>query len=128
MLWDPAADYQKVAVRNLVVALGIGVYGHEHGRSQRVQVDIELFRHAGRLAGVRLEDCIDYDRLHHFLTEDLPRRPHFKLLEVVAEEIAGFALLDTRVEACRVVLRKLDVYVGGASPELEVYRRRADAA
>ena len=125
MLWNPAADYQKVAVRNLVVALGIGVYGHERGRSQRVQVDVELFRHAGPLAEVRLDDCLDYDRLHRFLTEELPRRPHFELLELLAEEIAAFALADARVEACRVVLRKLDVYVGGASPELEVYRRRA---
>jgi dihydroneopterin aldolase len=120
-----AADYQRVGVRDLVVGLGVGVYEHEQGRRQRVRIDVELFRHAGPAGPAGLADCLDYDRLHRFLVEELPAEPHCPLLELLAERILGFALADHRVEACRVVLRKLDVYAGGAAPELEVFRHRS---
>ena len=37
-----------------------------------------------------------------------------------------FCLDDRRVEACRVIIRKPEVYPGSATPEISVYRIRAD--
>ena len=44
---------------------------------------------------------------------------------MLAEELVEFCLEDARVEACRVVIRKPEVYPGSATPEIAVYRRRA---
>ncbi len=66
----------------------------------------------------------NYHRLFRFLTETVPAHPHVDLLEELAETILAFCLEDGRVEACRVLIRKPDVYDGSALPQLEVYRRR----
>ena len=43
---------------------------------------------------------------------------------MLAEGLVEFCLADPRVEACRVVIRKPEVYPGSATPEITVYRLR----
>ena len=69
-------------------------------------------------------DCLDYDRVYHHLTSVWPAREHVELLERLAEELIQVCLDDARVEACRVVIRKLEVYPGTAMPEISVWRGR----
>ena len=88
-------------------------------------VDVELYRRQERFTGTSLADCLDYDRIYLHLTEEWPRRPHVGLLESLAEGLVEFCLADPRVEACRVVIRKPEVYPGAATPEITVYRARA---
>ena len=44
---------------------------------------------------------------------------------MLADELAEVCLADERVEACRVVIRKPEVYPGSAVPEITVYRVRS---
>jgi dihydroneopterin aldolase len=102
----------------------IGVYEHERGAPQPVSVDVELYRRQERFTGRSLADCLDYDRVFRHLAEDWPRRAHVELLEQLAEELVAFCLEDPRVEVCRVVIRKLEIYGGRAVPEVAVLRLR----
>lgn len=106
------------------IAVRLGVYPEEHEAPQEISVDVELYRTAGAFTGGSLADCLDYDRVFRHLTEVWPARPHTGLLEQLAEDAVAFCLEDPKVEACRVVIRKLQVYGGRAVPEISVYRRR----
>ena len=86
-----------------------------------LSVDVELYRRQERFTGTSLADCLDYDRLYH-ITKQWPAREHVELLERLADDLAEYCLLDARVEACRVIIRKLEVYPDSATPEITIYR------
>ena len=127
-MWRQDVSYECVALRNVPVRLRVGLYDFERDRPQRVSVDVELYRKAGGLEQREFATCLDYARLHRYLVEEWPKRPHVELLEELAEDLIRFCLADPRVEACRVVVRKLDIYAGGGVPEVELYRLRAEGA
>jgi len=86
---------------------------------------VEMFRHRDAFTGSGVADCIDYDRVYgHITGRWTPARAHVDLLEQLLEELVAVCFEDARVEACRVALRKPDVYDGRAIPVVEVYRLR----
>ena len=123
-MWDHRISHQCLALRDVRVAVRLGAFEQERREPQPVSVDVELYRAQGAGGQVSLADCIDYDRVFRHLTETWPDRPHTDLLEHLAEDLIRFCLLDDRVEACRVVIRKLEIYAGYGVPEISVYRRR----
>jgi FolB domain-containing protein len=123
-VWDHLGSHHCLALRDVRVAVRLGARAHERAAPQTVSVDVELYRHHGRFVGASLADCLDYDRVFRHLTETWPQRPHTELLEELAEELVRFCLIDQRVEACRVVIRKPEIYAGRAVPEITVYRLR----
>ncbi len=123
-MWNPLASHQCLALRDVRVAVRVGVYDQEHTAPQLLIVDVELYRRQERFTGTSLADCLDYDRVYLHLTEEWPQRPHTGLLETLAEGLVEFCLSDTRIDACRVVIRKAEVYPGTATPELAVFRLR----
>ncbi len=124
MVWRVDEDHECVALRKVELQLRIGIEAHECRTVQRVEVEIELYRRRPDPFTGGIETCLDYRRLHRHLTEVLPRRPQVGLLEELAEELVRFGLEDPRVEACRVVLRKPEIYAGRAVPEVSLFRRR----
>lgn len=127
-MWRPDGSWECVALRGVTVRVRVGLHAFERERPQRVSVDVELYR---RHDGGRRRDlaaCLDYDRLRRHLVEAWPTRPHTDLLEDLAEDLVAFCLADPRVEACRVVVRKLDIYAGQGVPEVQLYRRRVGSA
>jgi len=123
-VWRVDEDHECVALRKVELQLRIGIEAHECRTAQRVEVEIELYRRRPDPLTGGIEACLDYRRLHRHLTEVLPRRPQVELLEELAEELVRFGLEDPRVEACRVVLRKPEVFGGRAVPEVSLFRRR----
>lgn len=123
-MWDRLSDHQCLALRDVRVAVRLGVGDAERGAPQEVSVDVELYRRHGAFAGGTLADCLDYDRVFRHLSDAWPARPHTDLLEQLAEDLVAFCLADPRVEACRVVIRKPRVYGGRAVPEIAVWRLR----
>ena len=126
-LWDPSRSYERVALEDVVVEIPVGIRADElvPGRSQRVLVTLELYRHRARLDAQAIDACLDYDPIAtHLLSSWTPARRHTGLLEALAEELVELGLKDPRVEACRVVVRKPDIYEGRATPTVEVYRVR----
>jgi 7,8-dihydroneopterin aldolase/epimerase/oxygenase len=125
-VWNHLESYQCLALRDVRVQVRVGVHRHEHEGPQLLSVDVELYRRQDRFTGTSLADCLDYDRLYFHLTERWPEREHVPLLERLADDLAELCLEDRRVEACRVIVRKPDIYPGTATPEITVYRVRPD--
>jgi FolB domain-containing protein len=127
--WDAHASYERVALEDLAVELAVGIDSWERapGKTQRLLVTVEMFRHRGAFTGSRIADCLDYDRVHrHVAARWTPGRAHADLLEPLLEELVAVCFEDARVEACRVAIRKPHVYNGRAVPVVEVYRLRSD--
>lgn len=125
-VWDERRSYQRVAIEGVEVAVRLGAYPEERAGPQPVRVDVELFRHSHGFDGGGLDACLNYDRIHGYLVEQLPARQHTDLLEELIEDLVRFCLEDRRVEACRVTIRKPAVYKGIGWPAVEIYRRRSD--
>ena len=128
-LWDADASYERVALEDLAVELQAGVSDWERtpGKAQRLLITVEMFRHRGGFAGSSLADCIDYGRVYRHVTEGwTPARAHVDLLEQLLEELVAVCFEDSRVEACRIAIRKPPVYTGGAVPLVVVSRLRSD--
>lgn len=130
-LWDANASYERVALEDLAVDLQVGVNAWERtpGKTQRLLVAVEMFRHRGAFTGSSVADCLDYDRVYsHIAARWTPARGHIDLLEPLLEELVVLCFEDSRVEACRVAIRKPHVYNGNAIPVVEVYRLRPSAS
>lgn len=126
-VWDRQSSYQCLALRDVRVLVRLGAFAAEEAGPQPMSVDVELYRRHGPFESADLADCLDYSRVFKHLTETWPLRPHTPLLEQLAEELVAFCLADERVEACRVVIRKLAIYRGRGVPEITVYRLRHTA-
>jgi dihydroneopterin aldolase len=103
-------DADHVFVRDLVLPVAIGAYGHEHGHTQRVRfnVDVEVARVAGPddMRGVFSYDVV-MDAIKMILASG-----HVELVETMAERLAASILPHERVRAVTVQIEKLDVAPG----------------
>lgn len=119
------ANYEKISLRDVEIrmVLGIAEWEKTPGRTQRVIVNIDLFR-SGAPVSKTIDDAMDYDRVYRYVTETWPTRPHTDLIETLASDLAAVCLEDAKVEACRVHIRKPDVYQGRGHSEIEVVRTR----
>ena len=118
-------DYECVALNGLVLHLHIGIRDWERApdRRQRVQVDVACYRKL-RPRPDTVNNCIDYSRLHRYLSTDWPARPHTDLLETLAHDLVDFVLQDATIDMVEVKLAKLDVYLDTAVPSFSITRRR----
>ena len=93
----------KIFVRGIVVQTEIGVYEHEHGRTQPLVVDVEL--ELG-VAGVKhLTDTLNYENIGAWVRE-VAAGGHVRLVETFAEQVALACLRDPRVLSVRVRVEK----------------------
>jgi len=122
-------SYHVTELRDVLIRAKVGMADFEQhpGYYQRLLVSAELFRHGGPIRGQRLEDCIDYERIYQFVLS-WEQRPHTNLLETLAEELIEACFRDESVEACRVSLRKPDIFHNARSAGIALYRRRTDQA
>jgi dihydroneopterin aldolase len=115
------AGVRHVFVRDMVLQAAIGVYAHEHGRKQRVRVNVDL---AVRETGVGLdqvEQVVSYERVVEQVRA-IVGGGHVKLVETVAERIAAACLEDARVLRVVVRVEKLDVFADTGSVGVAVER------
>ena len=124
-LWDSRHDYVKVALRDVVIEMRLGIADWERRVTQKVTVTVELFSHQGAQSWSDIAECINYDPIHNYIVTQWPSRPHTDLLETLAEELITLCFQDSRVEAARVSLQKPDVYADAGAAEVEFYRVRA---
>ena len=100
---------KTILVRNLEIALSIGVHEEEKTAPQRLLVSVEA-----DLAGIEDEadnvgSTVDYDRICDFIRE-LAKRPHIELQETVARQVLEFTLALPGVSHARVETRKPDIF------------------
>ena len=128
---DSALKLRRMFIRDLVLQARIGVHDHEHRRTQRVRINIDLaVEDDGILrvsrAPVDREDLarvVDYERIVTNIRA-LVASGHVQLVETLAERLAELCLEDRRVAIARVTVEKLDVFEDAASAGVEIERRR----
>lgn len=112
----------KIFVTGLQVDAQIGVYRHEHGRSQPLVVDVEL---DVPLAGAeRLADTVNYETIAKTARE-IAQAGHIGLVEAFAERLGRACLNDPRVTRARVRVDKpmaLAPRAAGAGVEITIVR------
>ncbi len=132
---DAIKGIRRMFIRDLVLDAAIGVYAHEHGRTQRIRINLDLAigdqaalpgaRHLSR-PGVGRDDLarvVDYEQIV-IATRATVAAGHVQLVETLAERLAEICLADARVVAARVMVEKLDVFPDAASAGVEIERRR----
>jgi dihydroneopterin aldolase len=93
----------KIFVRGIVIEAEVGVYDHEHGRSQPLVLEIELELAAASVE--RLADTINYENIALWARE-VAAQGHVKLVETFAEQVARRCMHDPRVLSARVRVEK----------------------
>ncbi|HQT85474.1 MAG: diguanylate cyclase [Acidiphilium sp. 37-64-53] len=132
---DAIKGIRRMFIRDLVLDAAIGVYAHEHGRTQRIRINLDLAiedqaarpggRHLSR-PGVGRDDLarvVDYEQIV-IATRATVASGHVQLVETLAERLAELCLADARVIAARVTVEKLDVFPDAVSAGVEIERRR----
>lgn len=119
----PAAAFDTVIVRDLVVHARIGAYRFETDRTQRVRFNMEIAVRRPPRRPLAIADVYSYD-----VAIDAARRlaegGHVELVETLAEDLAALLLRDPRVEHVRLRVEKLDL--GPEAVGIEIRRSRDD--
>lgn len=111
----------RVFVRDLVLDARIGVYAHEHGRTQRIRINIDLGVDLPVRGTDELADVVSYETVVAGARE-IVGTGHVKLVETLAERIADRCLIDRRVRTVRVRVEKLEVFPDAAGAGVEIER------
>ena len=140
-LADEARGLRRMFVRDLILPAQIGVHAHEHGRTQRVRVNLDLAveddgaRPVSRGPATRgqaqrpasgadeIGRVVDYERIVNGVRATVAAG-HVRLIETLAERLAELCLADARVAIARVTVEKLDVFDDAQSAGVEIERRR----
>ncbi len=128
---DAARGLRHVFLHDMLLTAAIGVYAQEHGRTQRIRVNVDLgvgddgARGLSRSSVGRddLARVVDYAAVAETVRK-IVGAGHVQLVETLAERLAESCLEDPRVQLARVRVEKLDVLPDGASAGVEVERRR----
>ena len=128
---DAARGLRHVFLHDMMLTAAIGVYAQEHGRTQRIRVNVDLgvtddgARGLSRSSVGRddLARVVDYAAVAETV-RNIVGAGHVQLVETLAERLAEACLEDPRVQLARVRVEKLDVLPDGASAGVEVERRR----
>ena len=119
----PLASPRRTFIRNMILLSRIGVHPHEHGRTQRVRVSVELEAPDDPPDPAALGEVVDYERLANAIRA-VVAAGHSRLVENLAHQIAAVCLADSRVSLARVEIEKLDVFDDAESAGVSVERTR----
>ena len=111
----------RVFVRGLEIEAGIGVYDHEHGRLQRLVIDVMLELEPNAIE--RLGDTVNYETVAD-AARAIAAEGHIGLVETFAERLAIACLNDERVRRCTVRIEKPGALDGAVAPGCEVVLAR----
>lgn len=115
----------SVRIERLLTQLRVGVYPDERD-AQPVWVTLRL-RGLASACPASLDECIDYEPLCRWITQEWPGTPHTPLLETRINELATFVFeLDERVQGVQIELAKQRMSVGAMSVGIERTLSRAE--
>ena len=119
-----AAPRRFIYVRELVLDAFIGVYDEEQGVSQpvRIDIDVEVTEPSAPEAD-RLEDVMCYNRLTQGV-KGIISAGHIKLVETLAERIAGLVLSHPMALSVRVRVEKPRAITEAAAAGIEIRRHK----
>ncbi len=116
----------KIFLDSVEVPLKIGIFAHEQGKPQRVVVDAELYADPKNyLQDATLDTIIDYGKVYNAITS-WAKRPQVQLIEDYLKELAQVCFDFDAVVACRLAIKKADVFGPEQGAGLELFITRAD--
>lgn len=119
---DATRSIRHVFVRDLLLDAHIGVYAHEHNRTQPIRVNVDLTvleaAHSDELANV-----VCYETVVNEI-KSIVAKGHLNLVETLAEQIATQCLEDPRVTVARIRVEKLAAIAEAASVGVEIERAK----
>lgn len=120
-LWSEG-ECRRLFLRGFVVDANIGIMAHEIGRTQRVNIDVDLYlRPFNGPIEDHIDNVLDYDFVREEIKE-IVQSGHINLQETLAEAIADKCLEPDQVAGVRVATSKLDVYGDCAAVGYEIVR------
>ncbi|MGS0741400.1 dihydroneopterin aldolase [Glaciimonas sp. GG7] len=100
----------QIFIDGLKLMTFVGLHAHEHLQQQAVELDIEMSYRSGKLGGDHVEDAdamIDYDKYCTLLSTFMAQKPHTRLLETLAFEVANLSFRDyPMLEEIRIAIHK----------------------
>ena len=121
----PGEGVRHVFLRDMVLQASIGWYANEHGRTQRVRINVDLGVDEDAGGDDSLERVVSYETVA-IAVRAIVAAGHVKLVETLAERIAAACLADARVRVARIQVEKLDVFPDAASAGVGIARFRRD--
>lgn len=109
---------ETVFVRSLRLDAEIGVYAHEHGRTQMLTVDIDV-QTPGAAGARRLGDTLDYNRLVE-AAQAVARGGHVQLVEEFAARLLDAVLSLSEVTSACVRVEKPGALASAAAAGVEL--------
>jgi len=119
---DAARAIRHVFVRDLLLDAHIGVYAHEHGRTQPIRVNVDLTVHEAAHSDA-LANVVSYEDVVIEI-KAIVANGHLNLVETLAEQIAAQCLKDQRVSVARIRVEKLAAIAEAASVGVEIERAK----
>lgn len=119
---DAARAIRHVFVRDLLLEAHIGVYTHEHGRTQPIRINIDLTV-SEAAHGDKLANVVCYETVVNAV-KALVAEGHLNLVETLAERISTQCLADPRVTVARVRVEKLAAIAEAGSVGVEIERAK----
>jgi len=123
---DHERSSYRIFVRDLVVAVSIGIHAHEKRQRTRLRVNAELQVATELPANDDFAAVVNYETVVAGIKSVAGAR-HINLVETFADRVATLCLADARVGAVRIVVEKLDIYPEAESVGVIVERRRGGA-
>ncbi len=114
----------RIFIQDLAVRCIIGIYPEERREKQDLTINIEMLADlcpAG--TSDALEDTVDYKAVKKAVLH-LAESSSFKLIEALAERVAGVVLADERVEQAIVKIEKPGALRFARASAVEIARRR----
>lgn len=118
------APRRRVFVRGLVVDAFIGAYEKEQGAAQQVKIDLEIeVIEPSNPVSDRLEDVVCYNKLTQGIKAIIDEG-HIRLVETLAERVAGLALSHAMVYSVLVRIEKPNAIAEAAGAGVEIMRTK----
>jgi dihydroneopterin aldolase len=113
---------RHILIRDLIVPCEIGVFPHEHGKTQRVRINATLaLKDGSHVIEDKLSATVSYSDIIDQIVAFSARR-RINLVETLAERVAEVCLADRRVRSVRVRIEKLDIYADSTIVGVEIER------
>jgi dihydroneopterin aldolase len=121
-------SHTRVFLDEVLVEVSIGYTEWEKfpGKRWPLSVSVELYTQKAYWPEPHLSRLIDYSPVYDYI-QSWSGRPHVEYLETLAEDLIEFCFRDEKVDACRVRLRKPQIFVHAAGAGIEIFRWRASA-
>ena len=122
----PAGEWMKVSLKNVQLNVRCGLHPWERHpeKPNRILVSVDMYADApGAAFGAGEARIIDYDAVRNGLLK-WEGRDHVDLLETLIEDAMTLCFRDPQVQACRVAIRKPDIFNETEEAGVEMFRRR----